>query len=54
MEALPIQESTNEEETKTTGKTRVYAWGNGKGGNLGNGSEDYEPLPFNIKQLNGK
>jgi alpha-tubulin suppressor-like RCC1 family protein len=48
------------EEDKLTGtelktnKTKVFSWGNGKGGNLGNGSEDYEALPYNVKQLNGK
>ena len=53
MEEQEYEEEKKTEESKVS-KTRVYAWGNGKGGNLGNGNEDYEPLPFNIKQLNGK
>ncbi|CAI2372376.1 unnamed protein product [Moneuplotes crassus] len=51
-------ETYGEEEDKIqdhkSAKTKVYSWGNGKGGNLGNGSIEYEALPFNVKELNKK
>ena len=54
---MEIEETNANEETKelqVSSTTKVYSWGNGKGGNLGDGKQDYQPLPFNIKQLNGK
>ena len=54
MENFYSDQQINDNEPKTTSKTKVYAWGNGKFGNLGNGSDDYEALPYNVKQLNNK
>ena len=51
---MESEEDKVSEENKVSIVTKVYSWGNGNGGNLGNGKEDYEPLPYNIKQLNGK